>query len=70
MLPLVALMFSVYVPGGVDEVVVIVNTADLAFESVTDIELGLNEPLVLVDCPVTLRATLPVNPPAGVMFTV
>ena len=57
-------------PGGVDEVVVIVNTVDLAFESVMDIELGLNETPVLADCPVTLRATLPVNPPAGVMFTV
>ena len=57
-------------PGGVEEVVVIVNTDDFAFESVMDIELGLNELPALAESPATLRATLPVNPAAGVTVTV
>jgi hypothetical protein len=68
--PLVAVMLSGYVPGGVDKVVVKVNVDDFALESVIVIELGLNELLVSADCPETLNRTFPVKPPAGVMVTV
>ena len=68
-IPLMAVMSRVYVPGGVDEVVVIVRTAVLAFESVILNDDGLNEPLASLDKPVTLSATLPVKPPAGVTVT-
>lgn len=63
-------MFSVYVPGDVDDVVVTVNTDVFAFASVMVTELGLNELLASVGSPVTLRLTAPVNPPTGVMVTV
>jgi hypothetical protein len=63
-------MSSVYVPGGVDAVVVMVNTDDLALESVIAIEAGLNKAPESLDCPLTLRATLPVKPPLGVTVTV
>ena len=69
-LPLVALIFKVYVPGGVEEVVVTVNTDVLAFEFVMFTELGLNPPVASAESPDTLRATVPVNPPAGVTVTV
>jgi len=58
------------VPGGVDDVVVKVNTDDFALESVMVIETGLNELVVSPDCPDTLKTTLPVNPPEGVTVTV
>ena len=48
-LPLVAVMLSVKVPGGVDDVVVKVNTDDFALESVMFIEAGLNELTVSPD---------------------
>ena len=63
-------MLSWKVPGGVDDVVVNVNTDDFALESVMFIEVGLNELIVSPDCPLTLNATVPVNPPVGVTVTV
>ena len=69
-LPLVPLMFKVYVPGGVDEVVVTLNTEDCAFESVIFKEAGLKELPASADSPLTLSETLPVKPPAGVAVTV
>ncbi len=69
-MPLVATMFSVYVPGEVADIVLTVNTDVLAFGSVMLTELGLNELLASVGGPVTFRVTPPVNPPTGVMVTV
>ena len=52
------------------DVVLTVNTDVFAFGSVMVTKLGLNELLASVGSPVTLRLTLPVNPPTGVMVTV
>jgi hypothetical protein len=57
MFPLAPVIDSAYVPGGVDEVVVIVKTADREFESVMSIDEGLKTPPVSADWPVTLNTT-------------
>ena len=64
-----AVIVNGYVPGGVIDMVVKVKIDVFALESVMVIELGLNELVVSADCPETLNATLPVNPPEGVTVT-
>ena len=69
-LPLVAVMFSAYVPGGLAAVVLIVRTEDFADASVIEIDGGAKLDVVSFEAPLTLREILPVNPPTGVAVTV
>jgi hypothetical protein len=65
-LPLTPLILSVEVPGGVELSVLMVNVEDP--EPV--IVVGLNEPVAPAGSPLTLRFTVPENPPEAATFTV
>ena len=69
-LPLVAVMFSAYVPGGLAAVVLIVNVDDFADASVIEIDGGVKLAVVSFEAPLTLNEILPRNPPTGVAVTV
>ena len=68
-MPLVAVMVSVYAPGGVEAVVVTVNVDDLADASVIEIDVGLKPVVVSPEAPLTVSEMFPVNPPAGAAVT-
>ena len=59
-----------YVPGGVAPVVFTVSVDDFADASVIVIVGGTKLEVESLERPVTLRAMLPVNPPAGVAVSV
>jgi len=65
-LPLLPVMISVYVPGGVEALVVTV----IVEEPLVVIVPGLNEADAPMGKPLALNVTVPVNPPAGVTVTV
>ena len=69
-LPLVAATFSVYVPGGVAFVVVIVSVDVFADASVIEMDVGLNAGVESFDWPPMFSEMFPVKPPAGVAVTV
>ena len=69
-LPLVAVMFSAYVPGGLAAVVLTVRTDDFADASVIEIDGGAKLDVVSFEAPLALNEILPVNPPTGVAVTV
>jgi hypothetical protein len=62
--PLVAVIVSVYVPVCVGRLVATVSVDDEVAG------FALNNALLLLGSPLTLRLTCPVNPPAGVIVTV
>ena len=64
-LPLVAVMVSEYVPGGVAPVVSTVSVDDFAEASVIEIDGGAKLVVVSPEAPLTVKVMFPVKPPTG-----